>query len=58
MDERLKSECSWMKFIHDVVRDDTNNDVGHDVVKDTGHHVRRKFGDIMRFILICSWVHS
>jgi len=36
MDEKLKNECSWMNFIHDVVGDDTNNDV----VNDTSHHVR------------------
>ncbi len=36
-----------MEFIHDVVGDDPNNDVGHDVVKDTDHHVRQNFGDIM-----------
>jgi hypothetical protein len=50
MDERLKSECSWMNFIQDVVGDDSNNDVGYDVANDTGHDVRdvrQKFGDIM-----------
>jgi hypothetical protein len=41
---------SWMDFIHDVVGDDSNNDVGHDVANDTSHDVRDvrwKFGDIL-----------
>jgi hypothetical protein len=46
MDERMKSECSWMNFIHDVVGDDIKNDVANDIGHDV-RDVRQKFGYIM-----------
>jgi hypothetical protein len=39
--------------VGDDIKNDVANDIGHDV-----RDVRQKFGYIMWFILICSWVHS